>query len=124
MIRAPAEAGKSLSSATDESFTADRMNGWIRPWNFETDGNDRPAERIGGRSTVVELDNMKYKLSGYEKPLQEVKESLDLENKKKRIIELDRMMEEPDCAGKQELEGHGGALPEAGKCLWRPGRYD
>ena len=51
---------------------------------------------------MVELDNMKYKLSGYEKPLQEVKESLDLENKKKRIIELDRMMEEPDFWGNPE----------------------
>lgn len=44
---------------------------------------------------MVELDNMKYTLSTYQKPLQEVKDSLDLENKEKRIAELDRMMEEP-----------------------------
>lgn len=44
---------------------------------------------------MVELDNMKYTLSTYQKPLQEVKDSLDLESKKKRIAELDRMMEEP-----------------------------
>ena len=71
---------------------------------------------------MVELDNMKYTLSTYQKPLQEVEGSLDLENKEKRIAELDRMMEEPnfwgepgtvdqDCAGEQEPEGHGGALP-------------
>ena len=44
---------------------------------------------------MVELDNMKYTLSTYQKPLQEVKDSLDLESKEKRIAELDRMMEEP-----------------------------
>lgn len=44
---------------------------------------------------MVELDNMKYTLSTYQKPLQEVKGSLDLESKEKRIAELDRMMEEP-----------------------------
>lgn len=45
---------------------------------------------------MVELDNMKYTLSTYQKPLQEVEGSLDLENKEKRIAELDRMMEEPN----------------------------
>ena len=45
---------------------------------------------------MVELDNMKYTLSTYQKPLQEVEDSLDLENKEKRIAELDRMMEEPN----------------------------
>ncbi len=44
---------------------------------------------------MVELDNMKYTLSTYEKPLEEIRNSLDLENKEKRIAELDRMMEEP-----------------------------
>ena len=45
---------------------------------------------------MVELDNMKYTLSTYQKPLQEVKASLDLDSKEKRIAELDRMMEEPN----------------------------
>ncbi len=44
---------------------------------------------------MVELDNLKYTLSTCEKPLREVHDSLDLENKEKRIAELDRMMEEP-----------------------------
>ena len=44
---------------------------------------------------MVELDNMKNTLSTYEKPLEEIRNSLDLENKEKRIAELDRMMEEP-----------------------------
>jgi len=44
---------------------------------------------------VVELDNMKNTLSTYEKPLEEIRNSLDLDNKEKRIAELDRMMEEP-----------------------------
>ena len=44
---------------------------------------------------MVELDNMKYTLSTYQKTLQEVKDSLDLETKQRRIAELDRMMEEP-----------------------------
>ena len=44
---------------------------------------------------MVELDNMKYTLSTYQKTLQEVKDSLDLETKERRIAELDRMMEEP-----------------------------
>jgi len=51
---------------------------------------------------VVELDNMKYTLSTYQKPLQEVKASLDLDSKEKRIAELDRMMEEPDFWDKPE----------------------
>ena len=42
---------------------------------------------------MVELDNMKYTLSTYQKTLQEVKDSLDLETKQRRIAELDRMME-------------------------------
>ncbi|MBQ7536481.1 MAG: peptide chain release factor 2 [Stomatobaculum sp.] len=44
---------------------------------------------------MVELDNMKYTLSTYEKPLEEIRNSLDLDGKEKRIAELDRMMEEP-----------------------------
>ena len=45
---------------------------------------------------MVELDQFKYTLQTYEKPLLEVKDSLDLVNKEKRIAELDRHLEEPD----------------------------
>nr|WP_207740196.1 peptide chain release factor 2 [Enterocloster citroniae] len=44
---------------------------------------------------VVELDNFKYTLSTYDKPLVEVRDSLDLDNKVRRIDELDKSMEEP-----------------------------
>ncbi|MBS7141468.1 MAG: peptide chain release factor 2 [Clostridiales bacterium] len=44
---------------------------------------------------MVELDNFKYTLSTYDKPLVEVRDSLDLDNKVRRINELDRSMEEP-----------------------------
>lgn len=44
---------------------------------------------------MVELDNFKYTLSTYETPLAEVKASLDLDNKVRRIAELDKSMEEP-----------------------------
>ncbi|MBE5981159.1 MAG: peptide chain release factor 2 [Paenibacillaceae bacterium] len=44
---------------------------------------------------MVELDQYKYELSSYEKPLVEVRDSLDLDNKLKRIDELDKSMEEP-----------------------------
>ncbi len=45
---------------------------------------------------MVELDQFKYTLNTYEKPLVEVRDSLDLANKEKRIQELERKMEEPD----------------------------
>ncbi|MBD5520356.1 MAG: peptide chain release factor 2 [Lachnospiraceae bacterium] len=44
---------------------------------------------------MVELDNMKYELQSYESPLAEVRDSLDLANKEKRIEELDMEMQEP-----------------------------
>ena len=44
---------------------------------------------------IVELDQMKTELSGYESTLEEVKESLDLEGKSKRIEELEMEMEAP-----------------------------
>ncbi|HJA31665.1 MAG TPA: peptide chain release factor 2 [Candidatus Eisenbergiella pullicola] len=44
---------------------------------------------------MVELDQMKTELSGYESTLEEVKESLDLEGKSKRIEELEMEMEAP-----------------------------
>lgn len=44
---------------------------------------------------MVELDQFKYTLSTYEKPLQEVRDSLNLDAKLRRIDELDKTMEEP-----------------------------
>lgn len=44
---------------------------------------------------MIELDQMKQKLATYDTPLAEVKSSLDLENKKKRIEELEMEMESP-----------------------------
>ena len=43
---------------------------------------------------MVELDQFKYILSTYEKPLQEVRDSLNLDAKIRRIDELDKTMEE------------------------------
>ena len=45
---------------------------------------------------MVELDQFKATLNSYAKPLEEMRDSLDLENKEKRIEELERKMEEPD----------------------------
>ena len=45
---------------------------------------------------IIELDQYKYELGQKEQALRDLGASLDLENKKKRIAELDRMMEEPD----------------------------
>ncbi|MGN0403227.1 MAG: peptide chain release factor 2 [Acetatifactor sp.] len=44
---------------------------------------------------MVELDQMKLEIQGYETALKEVKASLDLENKSKRIEELEMEMEAP-----------------------------
>ena len=44
---------------------------------------------------MVELDQFKLELQKYAAPLAEVKEGLDLEGKEKRIVELERYMEEP-----------------------------
>ena len=44
---------------------------------------------------MVELDQIKQQLAACEEPLHEVKASLDLENKKKRIEELEMEMEAP-----------------------------
>ena len=44
---------------------------------------------------MVELDQFKYTLSTYDETLKEAKDSLDLENKERRITELDKSMEEP-----------------------------
>ena len=45
---------------------------------------------------MVELDNLKIEIRQYEEPLNELKASLDLDNKGNRIEELSRLMEEPD----------------------------
>ncbi|MDO5294309.1 MAG: peptide chain release factor 2 [bacterium] len=45
---------------------------------------------------MVELDQFKYTLSTYEKPLLEVGDSLDLANKQLRVEELELMLEAPD----------------------------
>ena len=45
---------------------------------------------------MVELDNMKMELLTYEIPLAEVKDSLDLESKSKRIEELEMEMQAPN----------------------------
>ncbi len=44
---------------------------------------------------VVDLDNYKYELNACREPLTGLKASLDLENKKQQIDELERTMEEP-----------------------------
>ena len=44
---------------------------------------------------MIELDQMKQKLAAYEEPLKEVKASLDLDSKQKRIEELEMEMEAP-----------------------------
>ena len=45
---------------------------------------------------MLELDNIKIELNGYEQPLQELHDSLDLTRKENRIEELGHLMEEPD----------------------------
>ena len=45
---------------------------------------------------MIEFDQFKAKLNTKSEPLKQLEQALDLENKKKRILELDRMMEEPD----------------------------
>ena len=62
---------------------------------------------------MFELDQFKYTLSTYEKPLQEVRVALNLDAKMKKIDELDRTMEEPsfwedaDKAAKMVKEAKG-----------------
>ena len=45
---------------------------------------------------IIELDQYKFELGQKEQALRDLGASLDIDNKKKRIAELDRMMEEPD----------------------------
>ena len=52
---------------------------------------------------IVELDSIKTELSGYEAPLKEVRDSLDLTNKEERVKELEREMQEPTFWDKPEV---------------------
>ncbi|MCR5691731.1 MAG: peptide chain release factor 2 [Eubacterium sp.] len=45
---------------------------------------------------MVELDNIRIELASYEAPIEEVRDSLNLEDKKLRIEELERNMEAPN----------------------------
>ncbi len=45
---------------------------------------------------MVELDNFKYRLSTFTTPLEELRDSLNLSDKEKKIAELERYMEMPD----------------------------
>ncbi|MCR4924018.1 MAG: peptide chain release factor 2 [Lachnospiraceae bacterium] len=45
---------------------------------------------------MVELDNIKSELQTYKEPLSEISSSLRLEDKEKRVVELEREMEEPN----------------------------
>ena len=45
---------------------------------------------------MIEFDQFKTELNTKTEPLKALEQALDLENKQKRIVELDRMMEEPD----------------------------
>ena len=45
---------------------------------------------------MIEFNQFKAELNTKSEPLKQLEQALDLENKKKRILELDRMMEEPD----------------------------
>jgi hypothetical protein len=81
MIHVPAAAAKSISSAVEESnrgrslmddheekaLAAERSAAMAFPYktNFKKEGD-----------TVVELDQFKYTLSAYDKPLVEVRDSL------------------------------------------------
>jgi hypothetical protein len=44
---------------------------------------------------MLELDELKAQLKTYEEPMQQMRSSLDLDNKEKRIEELERTMSEP-----------------------------
>ncbi|MCR4797874.1 MAG: peptide chain release factor 2 [Lachnospiraceae bacterium] len=52
---------------------------------------------------MIELDQLKQQLCTYAEPLQQMKASLDLENKGHRIEELEREMEAPDFWNDAEL---------------------
>ena len=49
----------------------------------------------GKDNFVLELDEYKLELQKFRRPLEEVKASLDIESKEKRIAELDEAMQQP-----------------------------
>ena len=54
---------------------------------------------------MVELDQFKYRISGYDAQIENIKQSLDLDSKKKRIEELEADMETiaPICKAAEEF---------------------
>ena len=52
---------------------------------------------------MIELDAIKTELLGYEAPLKEVRDSLDLANKEERVKELEREMQEPTFWDKPDV---------------------
>ena len=72
--------------------------------NIKTVAEDRHNRKKG--VIVVELDQFRYKISGFEKPMEQIKKSLDLENKKKRIEELEADMEAPGFWDNTEKSQH------------------
>ena len=72
--------------------------------NINTVAEDRHNRKKG--VIVVELDQFRYKISRLEKPMEQIKKSLDLENKKKRIEELEADMEAPGFWDNTEKSQH------------------
>ncbi len=59
---------------------------------------------------MLAIDEYKFKLSEYEKPLEEVRLSLDIEGKEARIAELTKMTEEPGFW--EDIQGSGKVMKE------------
>lgn len=67
---------------------------------------------------MIELDQIKIELLTYAKPLEDVKDSLDLESKLKRVEELEREMEAPNFWDNQERsQGYMKELKGAKDCI-------
>ena len=54
------------------------------------------CDRSTKGNKMVELDNIKIELNGFEKPLEQIRDSLNLEDKRLRVEELERNMEAPN----------------------------
>ncbi len=54
---------------------------------------------------MIELDQFKYELTGYEKQLKELEESIEPEKKKRQIAETEKIMEQPDFWDDMEKSG-------------------
>ncbi len=57
---------------------------------------DKQQSDTGTGAKMVELDNIRIELSGFEKPLEQIRDSLNLEDKRLRVEELERNMEAPN----------------------------